>query len=158
EFSPGAMENAGAITYGDRFLLFDEKTMSANQRRGLATYTAHGMEHMWFGDSVTMKWWDDLWLHQYLAEGVGGKIADQVYTAYRIPLRSLILADRAYTTDALLTTHAVRRPVTNMENLYEAADDLAYQKGQMVLDMTERWIGSDVLRKGIVAYLKSHAY
>jgi len=158
EFAPGAMENPGAITYGDRFILFDEKSIGAEERRTFAVFTAHEIAHMWFGDYVTMKWWDDLWLNESFAEWMGDKIADQVYPAYRQPLRALMDSDRAFTVDAQLATHAVRRPVKTMENLYEAADDLAYQKGQAVLNMTERWIGPEVFRKGVVAYLREHAY
>jgi alanyl aminopeptidase len=158
EFSPGAMENPGAITYGDRFLLFDEKAIGVAERRTLAVYTAHEMAHMWFGDYVTMKWWDDLWLNESFAEWMGDKIADQVYPAFRIPLRELNDLNRAFGVDAQLATHAVRRPVKTMDNLYEAADDLAYLKGQAVLHMTERWIGPEVFRKGVVAYLHEHAY
>ncbi|HYJ31917.1 MAG TPA: M1 family metallopeptidase [Candidatus Binatia bacterium] len=158
EFSPGAMENPGAITYGDQFLLFDEKSISASQKRTFAVFTAHEMAHMWFGDYVTMKWWDDLWLNESFAEWMGDKIADQVFPAYRIPLHELSDGERALATDAQLATHAVRRPVKTMDNLYEAADDLAYHKGQAVLYMTERWIGPEVFRKGVVGYLKEHAY
>jgi alanyl aminopeptidase len=158
EFSPGAMENPGAITYADRYLLFDEKTMSTEERRTLAVFTAHEMAHMWFGDYVTMKWWDDLWLNESFAEWMGNKIADEVYPEYMIRLRAVAEVDQALEIDSRLSTRAIRRPVTNMENLYEAADILAYKKGQSVLGMTERWIGPDAFRKGVIAYLQAHAY
>jgi alanyl aminopeptidase len=158
EFSAGAMENAGAITYADRYLLFDEKTMSARERGILAVFTAHEMAHMWFGDYVTMKWWDDLWLNESFAEWMGVKIADEVYPEYMIRLGEVGETDRAFAIDSQLSTRAIRRPVTNMENLYEAADILAYKKGQAVLGMTERWIGPDAFRNGVIQYLKSHAY
>ncbi|HEX7078065.1 MAG TPA: M1 family metallopeptidase [Candidatus Eisenbacteria bacterium] len=158
EFSPGAMENPGAITYGDRFLLFDERTMSVEQRRTLATFTAHEISHMWFGDLVTMKWWDDLWLNESFAEWMGDKIAGQVYPDLAVGPNALLEGQQAYAIDALLSTRAIRQPVTNMENLLEAADVLAYRKGQIVLGMTERWLGPEVFRKGIVSYLKAHAW
>jgi len=158
EFSPGAMENAGAITYGDRFLLFDEKTMSADERRTFAIFTAHEISHMWFGDLVTMKWWDDLWLNESFAEWLGDKIADQVQPKSLIPLLSLQEAQLAFDADAQLATHAIRQHVDNMENLYQAADALAYYKGQSVLAMTERWLGPQTFRKGVVAYLAKHAW
>ena len=158
EFSPGAMENPGAITYADRYLLFDEKTMSAEERRTLAVFTAHEMAHMWFGNYVTMRWWDDLWLNESFAEWMGNKIADEVFPEYMIRLRAVAEVDQALGIDSRLSTRAIRRPVTNMENLYEAADVLAYKKGQAVLGMTERWIGPEAFRNGVIAYLKSHAY
>ena len=158
EFSPGAMENPGAITYGDRFILFDEKTMSAAQRRTFAVYTAHEIAHMWFGDYVTMKWWDDLWLNESFAEWMGNRTADEVFPEYLIRLRALAEVDEAFGIDAQLATRAIRRPVRNMESLLEAADALAYKKGQSVLGMTDRWIGPEVFRKGVIAYLDAHAF
>ncbi len=158
EFSPGAMENAGAITYGDRFLLFDEKTMSAGERRTFAVFTAHEIAHMWFGDLVTMKWWNDLWLNESFAEWLGDKIADQVQPQSLIRLNALTEVQSAFVADAQVATHAIRQPVDNMENLYQAADELAYKKGQAVLAMTERWLGPQTFRKGVVAYLKKHAW
>ena len=158
EFTPGAMENAGAITYGDRFLLFDEKTISAAERQTLAVFTAHEIAHMWFGDLVTMKWWDDLWLNESFAEWLGNKIADQVQPQSLIRLNALTEVQGAFLTDAQQATHAIRQPVLSMDNLFQAADELAYKKGQAVLSMTERWIGLETFRKGVVAYLKKHAY
>ena len=158
EFSPGAMENAGAITYGDRFLLFDEKTISAAERSTLAIFTAHEIAHMWFGDLVTMKWWNDLWLNESFAEWLGDKIADQVQPQSQIQLEALTELQTAFVADAQIATHAIRQPVANMENLWQAADELAYKKGQAVLSMTERWLGPETFRKGVVAYLKKHAW
>ena len=158
EFAPGAMENAGAITYADRFLLFDERTISAESRQTFTVFTAHEIAHMWFGDYVTMKWWDDLWLNESFAEWMGNKIADQVYPAFRIPLRARSDVDLAFLIDAQLTTHAIRRPVKTVDNLYEVADELAYRKGQAVLDMIERWTGAEAFRRGVIAYLRAHAF
>ena len=158
EFSPGAMENAGAITYGDRFLLFDEKTISADERATLAIFTAHEIAHMWFGDLVTMKWWNDLWLNESFAEWLGDKIADQVQPESMIRLQALAEVQTAFVADAQVATHAIRQPVGNMENLWQAADELAYKKGQAVLSMTERWLGQETFRKGVVGYLKKHAW
>lgn len=158
EFSPGAMENPGAITYGDRYILFDEATMSIAQRRTFAVFTAHEISHMWFGDLVTMRWWDDLWLNESFAQWLGDKIAERVHPELAVAPNALLDIQQAYGIDALLSTRAIRQPVTDMENLYEAADVLAYQKGEAVLGMTERWLGPEVFRKGVAAYLKAHAW
>ncbi|MGE5176744.1 MAG: M1 family metallopeptidase [Hyphomicrobiales bacterium] len=158
EFSPGAMENPGAITYGDQFLLLDDATATVGQRRTLAVFTAHEISHMWFGDLVTMKWWDDLWLNESFAEWMGDKVAAEVHPELGVGPNALLQIQFAYGTDALLSTRAIRQPVEDMENLYEAADELAYQKGEAVLQMTERWIGPEAFRKGVVAYLKAHAW
>ncbi len=158
EFAPGAMENPGAITYADRYILFDEKTMSAEQRRTFAVFTAHEIAHMWFGDYVTMKWWDDLWLNESFAEWMGNRIADEVFPEFLVRLRALAEVNTAFEIDAQLATRAIRRPVLNMESLFEAADALAYKKGQSVVGMTERWIGPEAFQKGVIAYLEAHAY
>jgi alanyl aminopeptidase len=158
EYAPGAMENPGAITYADRFLLFDEKTMSATQRRTFAIFTAHEIAHMWFGDLVTMKWWDDLWLNESFAEWTGNRIADEVHPEYMIRLHALTEVQKAFDLDAQLATRAIRQPVKSMENLLQAADVLAYKKGQAVLGMTERWLGPEAFRGGVLAYLKRHAW
>jgi alanyl aminopeptidase len=158
EYAPGAMENPGAITYADRFLLFDERTMSASERRTLSTYTAHEIAHMWFGDLVTMKWWDDLWLNEAFAEWMGNKISDEVNPQFLVRQHALTEAQDAFELDAQLATRAIRQPVERMENLFEAANALTYKKGQTVLGMTERWLGPDVFRKGVIAYLKEHAH
>ena len=132
--------------------------MNEAQRRVFATFTAHEMAHMWFGDLVTMKWWDDLWLNESFAEWMGNKIAAKVSPELDVAPHALLAVQHAYAIDELLSTRAIRQPVTNMENLYESADALAYQKGEAVLGMTERWLGPDVFRKGVNAYLKKHAW
>ncbi|HKQ18708.1 MAG TPA: M1 family metallopeptidase, partial [Candidatus Eisenbacteria bacterium] len=158
EFSPGAMENPGAITFGDQYLLFDEKTMSASQRRTFVIFTAHEIAHMWFGDLVTMKWWDDLWLNESFAQWLGNVIAEEVHPQSMVRLYNLTELQLAFGLDAQLATHAIRQPVENMESLWQAADALAYNKGEAVLGMTERWVGPETFRRGVVAYLKKHAW
>lgn len=159
EFSPGAMENPGAITYGDRFILFDPKTMSIGQKRLYAVFTAHELAHMWFGDLVTMKWWDDLWLNESFAEWMGDKIAAQVYPELDIELgRGLQGLQTAMVMDARLTTRAIRQPIQSMSNLFQNVDALTYQKGQAILNMFERFVGPETFRKGILAYLNKYKW
>jgi alanyl aminopeptidase len=112
---------------------------------------------MWFGDLVTMAWWDDLWLNESFATWLEHKITQQVYPEFNGAVGQVKSAQRAMTTDGLLTTRAVRQPVRSMDSLLQAADDLAYSKGASVLHMTEGWIGSEPFRKGVIAYLKAHA-
>ena len=158
EFWPGAMENAGAVTFADRILLMDPRAVSVQQRRRLAEVMAHELSHMWFGDLVTMKWWDDLWLNESFASWLGDKITNQVYPEFNIPVRELEGRERAYTTDARLSTRAIRQPVTASINLNQLADELAYQKGEAVLGMFERWIGPETFRKGVIEYLGAHEW
>ncbi len=158
EFWPGAMENAGAITFADRFLLIDPRAASVDQKRSLALIMAHEMAHMWFGDLVTMRWWDDLWLNESFASWMGDRVSDQVFPEFRAELAQVPGMDRAMRTDALLSTRAMRQPVEGVENLEQLADELAYDKGQAVLTMFERWLGPETFRKGVVDYLKAHQW
>jgi alanyl aminopeptidase len=158
EFWPGAMENPGAITFRDDALLLDSRLASVSIRRQLARFMAHEFAHQWFGDLVTMKWWDDLWLNESFAEWMGDKIADQVYPDLQVGLGTLGGREAAFGTDAKLATRAIRQPVTTETNLLQTADELAYFKGQSVLGMFERWVGPDAFRRGVMAYLKKHEW
>src|SRR6185436_10605110 len=135
EFWPGAMENAGAITFRDTVLLLDTRRASAQQRRLLVEVNAHEMAHMWFGDLVTMDWWDDLWLNESFASWMGDKAATEAFPEFRTGVASVEGMQFAMTTDARLTARAIRQPVTSLDNLLQSADELAYQKGQAVLSM-----------------------
>jgi len=157
EYWYGAMENPGAITYVDRRLLIDPARVDAEARDGLAVTTAHELAHMWFGDLVTMAWWDDLWLNESFASWLEDKITDEVYPEFRGDVSQVRSAQGAMTTDGLLTTKAIRQPVRSMDSLLQSADDLAYSKGSAVLHMTERWLGTGAFRTGVLAFLKAHA-
>jgi alanyl aminopeptidase len=158
EFWPGAMENAGAVTFRDTVLLLDARGASAEQRRLLVEINAHELAHMWFGDLVTMDWWDDLWLNESFASWMGDKAATEAFPEFRTSVASVEGMQFAMTTDARLTARAIRQPVTSLDNLLQSADELAYQKGQAVLSMAESWIGPDVFRKGILDYLAAHEW
>jgi alanyl aminopeptidase len=158
EFSPGAMENPGAITYGDQYLLFDSKTLSTAQKRRFAYFTAHELAHMWFGDLVTMKWWDDLWLNESFADWMGYKITDEVLPELNVKSDALSQVETAMGLDGQLSTHAIRQPIETMANLFQSADELAYKKGEATIGMFEQWMGPDTFRKGVLQYLKAHEY
>ena len=158
EFWPGAMENAGAVTFRDDVLLVDPKTVSVSQLSTLSVFMAHEFAHQWFGDLVTMDWWDDLWLNESFAEWMGDKISDEVHPEYNQRVKDLRRTQGAMITDSRLSTRAIRRPVSALENLLQAADELAYQKGQAVLGMFEQWLGPEAFRAGVIAYLKEHEW
>ncbi len=158
EFWPGAMENPGAITFRDSILLLDARGASAAQRRNLVEINAHELAHMWFGDLVTMAWWDDLWLNESFASWMGDKVTAEAFPEFRTELEAVQGAQQAMNTDARLTTRAIRQPVTALDNLLQAADVLAYQKGQAVLGMVETWVGGAAFRKGVLAYLAAHEW
>jgi cytosol alanyl aminopeptidase len=158
EYWYGAMENPGAITFVDRILLIDPATASSAQRRRLVEIMAHELAHMWFGDLVTMKWWDDLWLNESFASWMGDKIAAQVYPQFQTELGDIENANDALRIDARPSTRAMRQKVGVAENLDQLADDLAYDKGQVVLGMFEQYLSRDVFRDGVQRFLRAHAW
>ncbi len=158
EYNFGAMENPGCITFLDRILLLDPKQITGQQRRRLAIDLAHEMSHMWFGDLVTMAWWDDLWLNESFAEWMGDRTADAVYPELDMPIHELDGTQDAYEIDDHMSTHAMRQPITDATNLDQLADPLAYEKGQAVLQMLEAWVGPENFRQGVIQYLHAHAW
>ena len=158
EYWPGAMENPGAITFADQILLIDPAGATVAQRRLMIEVNAHEIAHMWFGDLVTMAWWDDLWLNESFASWMGDKVTQEAFKETEVETRSVEGAQKAMNTDARLTTRAIRQPVGAMDNLLQAADELAYQKGEAVLGMFEAWLGPDVFRAGVRDYLAAHEW
>ena len=157
EFWPGAMENPGAIVYADGVLLPDPATLTVSQRRRLAATTAHEIAHMWFGDLVTMAWWDDLWLNESFATWMGNKIVQEVYPEYGSDVSSVQRMQEVLAGDARPSAKAVRQPVDETSDLLGNIG-VVYQKGQAVLGMFEQWMGEETFRAGVLAYLKQHAW
>jgi alanyl aminopeptidase len=157
EFWPGAMENPGAITFADNILLVDPATETSLERRYLALVTAHELAHMWFGDLVTLAWWDDLWLNESFADWMGDKVTDQVYPELRHGQQELMDIQSIMALDARPSTRPIRQPVESAENVLQGVD-LAYDKGKAVLEMFEAWLGPETFRKGVNAYLKEHEH
>jgi alanyl aminopeptidase len=112
---------------------------------------------MWFGDLVTMAWWDDLWLNESFASWMEDKITAEVHPELDSQVGEVKNAQRVMALDSLLTTRAMRQPVRSMDSLLQSADALAYSKGAAVLHMIERWIGPEAFRAGVLQYLKAHA-
>jgi aminopeptidase N len=158
DFSAGAMENPGLITFREEYLLLDAERASTAQKRAQATVVAHELSHQWFGDLVTMEWWDDLWLNEGFATWMEGKVVDQYNSSYGTRLESIADAQRVMDTDALHSSRAVREPVRNAGEASGSFDGIAYKKGAAVLRMLERWLGESVFRKGVRDYIKKHAW
>jgi alanyl aminopeptidase len=158
EFWYGAMENPGLITFRDETLLLDPVTTDPGDIERLQRIVAHELAHIWFGDLVTMAWWDDLWLNESFAEWMATKAVNRVYPASKYEARQIDGVQSAYRIDALPTTRAIRQPVKSQAVLLQAADALAYKKGEAALEMVESWIGDDKFRQGVLAYLKRFAW
>ena len=164
DFAAGAMENTAAITSREVALLLDERTASLNQKRLVAEDVAHEIAHQWFGDLVTMKWWDDSWLN----EGFAMWMQTKSVAAWKPELKVLVddvLNPDAFlgpeatlTEDSLLNTHAVRQSAETPGQITELFDAIAYGKGASVLWMMEEYLGEETLRKGVAAYVRAHAY
>jgi cytosol alanyl aminopeptidase len=154
----GAMENAGAITFNEALVLLDEKNAPESQRAGFASVTAHELAHQWFGDLVTMPWWDDIWLNEAFATWMQAHIVQSLWPALRADLRSLEGIHGAMGTDALISARQIRQEIRDDHDIFNAFDAITYQKGSGVIGMFERSIGPEAFRKGISAYLNQHRF
>ena len=160
DFAAGAMENPGLITFRDVFILLDPHHATTSDRREQALVIAHELSHQWFGDLVTMAWWNDLWLNEgfrYVGRGADGRrVAAHVFGAARIEQISGV--QYVMDTDALATTRAVREDTRSSSDVMEAFDGITYQKGAAVLRMLERWLGPDTFQRGVQRYIHEHAW
>ena len=157
DFGAGGMENAGFITLRDDAVLLDERA-SARQRRGMIGLMTHELAHQWFGDLVTMKWWDDLWLNEGFATWTTFKIVDQYKPELGYKADAAASATYIMDQDGLASARAIRQPVTSIGQAMEAFDGITYQKGAAVLRMIEHTVGDDAFRKGVHAYLTKNAW
>src|SRR5216110_3423241 len=164
----GAMENWGGITYFESTLLFDPKNSSAETKQHIYEVLAHEIAHMWFGDLVTMAWWDNLWLNEGFASWMGSKCTVyfnpqwEVWLAREMPRdptrRTGIAKEAAMEGDARSTTHPIQQPVATQAEANSAFDDITYKKGQSFLRMLGTFLGEDVFRDGIRGYIEAHKY
>lgn len=158
DFEAGAMENLGAITFRETALLVDEKLGTANSLQYVASVISHEIAHMWFGDLVTMSWWDDLWLNEAFATWMETKsIADwrpewEHWNAFALDRQS------AMATDGLVSTRAIYAQVKNPAQANEMFDVITYQKGAAILRMLEQFVGEETMREGVGRYLRRHAF
>jgi cytosol alanyl aminopeptidase len=154
----GAMENPGAITFGERILLFDERSATEPRRFRAMSVIAHELGHQWFGDLVTMPWWDDIWLNEAFASWIEPRVLGALDPTLDAEARSLASGQAAMNTDALASARQVRQAIRDDNDIANAFDAITYNKGSAVIGMFERWIGPEVFRKGINAYLREHTY
>ncbi len=153
----GAMENAGLITYPPRYLLTDAKDGDA-ARALIVGIAAHELAHQWFGDLVTMSWWDDVWLNEAFATWASAKVVAQLYPELGGGLLFAGHRRTALDADGQGSARKIRQPVVTTEDIDAAFDGITYQKGATVIHMFETWVGDDVFQRGIRAYLAAHAW
>ena len=154
----GAMENWGAIFYFESDLLIDPKTATDADKQNVYLVVAHEMAHQWFGDLVTMGWWDDLWLNEGFATWMENKATDTIHPEWNVWLQFAAGRESAFGTDALASTHPVVEPADTIDQINRIGDAITYEKGASVIRMIEGYAGADDFRAGIRKYLAAHAY
>ncbi|HEX8817895.1 MAG TPA: M1 family metallopeptidase [Terriglobales bacterium] len=158
DFSAGAMENTGCITFREMLLLTDEKNSSLELRKVIAIDVAHEMAHQWFGDLVTMQWWDDLWLNEGFATWMSSKPIEAWKPEWNLQLDDLLGTTRAMDADSLASTHPIHQNAQTPGEIVELADAITYDKTAAVLRMLETYLGDSTFQAGVNSYLKQHAY
>jgi aminopeptidase N len=153
-----AMENWGAIYYFDYALLIDPKLSTEQDRQNVYVDIAHEMAHQWFGDLVTMAWWDDLWLNEGFASWMENKTTDHFHPEWKIWLQTKAGEQAAMRTDSRTGAHPVITPIHDVFAAANAFDGITYQKGHAVIHMLEDYVGPDVFRAGVRNYIAHHAY
>jgi aminopeptidase N len=154
----GAMENWGGITFNERHLLFDPQSTAPETKQRIFGIIAHEMAHQWFGDLVTMAWWDNLWLNEGFASWMGVKATDHFNPDWQVPLAASLDKTGVMSDDARSTTHPIQKPVLNESQANDAFDQITYHKGHAFLHMLETYLGEETFEKGIHRYLKQHRY
>ena len=157
DFGAGGMENAATIFYADRSLLLDPRTASIPQQRSVALLIAHELAHQWFGNLVTMRYWDDLWLNEGFASWMESRAVDMWQPALEPRVSGLEWAIEAMDADSLASARQVREPIRSTHDVFNAFDDITYGKGAAVLGMFEQWIGPGLFRESVHQYLTTHA-
>ncbi|MBC7723654.1 MAG: aminopeptidase N [Burkholderiaceae bacterium] len=157
EFNAGAMENAGAVTFTETYVFRGKVTDAVRERRVVTIL--HELAHMWFGDLVTMKWWNDLWLNESFAEWAS-TIATAEATEWTEAWTTFQAMEKswAYRQDQLPSTHPVFANITDLEDVLVNFDGITYAKGGSVLKQLVAWVGIDAFYAGVAAYFRKHAY
>ena len=156
DFEFGAMENAGAVTFRETLLLVDPKTVTLVEKKRVAEVITHELAHMWYGDLVTMAWWDDLWLNEAFATWMAFKIVDDWKPEWKMWLDFESHRAPAFALDALESTHPIYGPVASASEATENFDVITYEKGASVVRMLESWLGPAVFRSGVRRYIRRH--
>ena len=157
DFSAGAMENTGCITFREVILLVDDHA-AVDLKKEIASVIAHEMAHQWFGDLVTMQWWDDVWLNEGFATWMESKPVEAWKPEWNVQLDDVRAGERSLDADSLANTRPIHQPADTPAQILESFDEIAYEKAATVLHMVEAYVGADTFRAGVNEYLKQHAY
>ena len=154
----GAMEHPGLVTYGPQYLLAPATEQTPRFERNYTAIAAHELAHQWFGNLVTMAWWDDLWLNESFASWMGDRITHELQPGWGWDTAVQLARRKAMQTDKLLSSRRVAEPVDSDDALASVWDSITYDKGQTVLAMLEHWLGPEPFRAGVQRYLRRHAW
>jgi alanyl aminopeptidase len=155
---PGAMENPGLVTYDSELLLARADEDSVERQRQFYDTQAHELAHQWFGNLVTMEWWDDLWLNESFATWAASRVIEETEPSWDAPLARVCTRSRALNADGLMSARHIRQPIQSEDDILNAFDGITYGKGAAVLFMTEKWLGPDVFQRGVRRHLRSHEH
>ncbi len=158
DFEAGAMENFGAITYREPAMLVDEKNAPESARMEVASVIAHEMAHQWFGDMVTMAWWNNIWLNEGFATWMSNKPLEAWKPEWHIEDNVAASLNGAMNLDSQRTTRTIRAEANTPDEINEMFDGITYQKGASILHMVENYVGEEAFRQGIHNYLAAHLY
>jgi aminopeptidase N/puromycin-sensitive aminopeptidase len=158
DFEAGAMENFGAITYRETALLIDPKTASLGAKKEVALVIAHEMAHQWFGDLVTMQWWNNLWLNEGFATWMETKAVAHMHPEWKMEQTEASGVDGALNLDGQPTTRAIRAKADTPDEINQMFDGIAYGKAGAVLLSIENFVGEETFRQGVHNYLAAHLY
>ncbi len=158
DFSASAMENTAAITYREVLLTIDDKSASVDAHQAVAEVLAHEMAHQWFGDLVTMKWWDDIWLNEGFATWMSWKPIEAWKPDWHAERNEIQESAGSLSADSIASVRAVRAKAETPAEIQTLFDGIAYGKAASVLRMVEAYVGPEIFRKGVNAYLEKHAY
>ena len=153
-----AMENWGAIFTFEYALLLDPAIATQHDREEIFATAAHEMAHQWFGDLVTMRWWDDLWLNEGFASWMESRTTARLHPEWNTQLGAVVVRESAMRRDSVAGTHPVVQHVETVEQANQAFDEITYSKGESVIRMLEAYVGENAWKNGVRAYMKAHAY
>ena len=153
-----AMEHPGLVTYSQTLMVQRPADETISSRRSWASVAAHELAHQWFGDLVTMAWWDDTWLNESFASWLGEKTTDRLRPEWGVAIDRASNRSNALDGDSVASARRIRQPITSKDDIYNAFDGVTYGKGEAVLEMIEAWLGDEVFRSGVRSYVERHAW
>jgi len=154
----GAMENAGLVTYGQGILIWPADEDTTSRKRRFASVATHELAHHWFGDLVTLAWWDDIWLNESFASWITDPILARWQPSWQVEVGTVAGRSGAMRGDTLKSGRKIRQPITSKHDIATAFDGITYGKGSAVLTMVETWLGRDKFQAAVRKYLAAHAH